>query len=199
MQTKTVEITLPENLLSLGLDKDKIQEEVEKWLVLSLFREGRISSGKAGSLLGIGRRGFLDLLDREGIAYLDYSVEELEEEFRAVREQRQSIMTTSTPLDALRRLEQLYESGFHDTVTDAALRKIVESQAARDHVALRDLENDLRELEQQYQLTSEEFFHRWQAGEMSDTADFMDWNALYQMALEVRERLKLLYNETETT
>jgi predicted HTH domain antitoxin len=86
MQTTTVEITLSEDLLSLGLDKEKVQEEVEKWLVLSLFREGRISSGKAGRLLGIGRRGFLDLLDREGIAYLDYSVEELEEEFRAVRE-----------------------------------------------------------------------------------------------------------------
>ena len=88
MQITTVEITLPEDLLSLGLDKDEIQEEVEKWLVLSLFRKGRISSGKAGSLLGIGRRGFLDLLDREGIAYLDYSVEELGEEFRAVRELR---------------------------------------------------------------------------------------------------------------
>lgn len=88
MQITTVEITLPEDLLSLGLDKDEIQEEVEKWLVLSLFRKGRISSGKAGSLLGIGRRGFLDLLDREGIAYLDYSVEELEEKFRAVRELR---------------------------------------------------------------------------------------------------------------
>jgi len=199
MQTTTVEITLPEDLLSLGLDKEKIQEEVEKWLVLSLFREGRISSGKAGSLLGIGRRGFLDPLDREGIAYLDYSVEELEEEFRVVREQRRSLITTSTPLDALRSLEQLYESGFHDAVTDAALRKIVESQATRDRVALHDLENDLRELEQQYQLTSEEFFHRWQAGEMPDTADFMDWNALYQMALEVRKRLKLLHNEAETT
>ena len=84
-------------------------------------------------------------------------------------------------------------------MTDAALRKIVESQAARERVVLHDLENDLRELEQQYQLTSEEFFHRWQAGEMPDTADFMDWNALYQMALEVRERLKLLHNKTETT
>ena len=200
MQTTTVEITLSEDLLSLmGLDKEKVQEEVEKWLVLSLFREGRISSGKAGRLLGIGRRGFLDLLDREGIAYLDYSVEELEEELRAVREQRGSLMTTSTPLDALRSLEQLYESGFHDAVTDAALRKIVESQATRDRVALHDLENDLRELEQQYQLTSEEFFHRWQAGEMPDTADFMDWNALYQIALEVHERLKLLHNEAETT
>ena len=77
-------------------------------------------------------------------------------------------------------------------MTDAALRKIVESQAARERVVLHDLENDLRELEQQYQLTSEEFFHRWQAGEMPDTANFMDWNALYQMALDVRERLKLL-------
>jgi predicted HTH domain antitoxin len=198
MRTTTVEITLSEDLLSLGLDKEKIQKEIEKWLVLSLFREGKISSGKAGNLLGLGRRGFLDLLDREGIAYLDYSVEELEEEFRAVREQRRSIMTTSTPLDALRSLEQLYESGFHDTVTDAALRKIVESQTTRDRVALHDLENDLRELEQRYQLTSEEFFHRWQAGEMPDTADFMDWNALYQMALEVRGRLKLLQNKTET-
>lgn len=199
MQTMRVEITLPEDLLSLGLDKEKIQEEVEKWLVLSLFREGKISSGKVGSLLGLGRREFLDLLDREGIAYLDYSAEELEEEFRAVHEQRQSIVITSTPLDALRSLEQLYESGFHDTVTDAALRKIVESQAARDRVALHDLKKDLRELEQKYQLTSEEFFHRWQAGEMPDTADFMDWNALYQMALEARERLKILDHETETT
>jgi len=199
MQTETMEITLPKDLLSLGLDKEEIQKEVEKWLVLSLFREGRISSGKAGSLLGIGRRGFLDLLDREGIAYVDHSVKELEEEFRVIREQRKAIMTTSTPLDALHSLEQLYESGFHDAVTDAALHKIVDSQAARERVVLHDLENDLRELEQQYQLTSEEFFHRWQAGEMPDTADFMDWNALYQMALEVRERLKLLQNETETT
>ena len=83
-------------------------------------------------------------------------------------------------------------------MTDAALRKIVESQAARERVVLHDLENDLRELEQQYQLTSEEFFHRWQAGEMPDTANFMDWNALHQMALDVGERLKLLHNETET-
>ena len=57
-------------------------------LCLPLF-EARVEwtqSLRTGSLLGLGRRGFLDLLDKEGIAYLDYSVEELEEEFRAVRE-----------------------------------------------------------------------------------------------------------------
>ena len=84
MQAVTMEITIPKALLSSGLRTEQAQKEIEKWLVISLFREGRISSGKAGSLLGVGRRGFLELLDREGIAYFDYSDEELKEEFQAV-------------------------------------------------------------------------------------------------------------------
>jgi hypothetical protein len=106
-------------------------------------------------------------------------------------------MAISNPLDALRNLEQLYQRGFRDAITDAALLRVASSQAARDEVVLRDLERDLSELEQQYKMSSEEFFQRWQAGEMADTADFMDWNALYQMAREVRERLDLLRGETE--
>jgi predicted HTH domain antitoxin len=86
MQTMTMEITIPKVLFSLGLRKEQIQKEIKKWLVISLFREGRISSGKAGSVLGISRTDFLSLLDQEGIAYLDYSDEELEAEFEAVRE-----------------------------------------------------------------------------------------------------------------
>lgn len=71
---------------------------------------------------------------------------------------RERIITASTPLDTLRNLEQLYQSGFRDPVTDAALLKIASSQAARDEATLRDLERDLGELEQQYQMSSEEFF-----------------------------------------
>ena len=107
-------------------------------------------------------------------------------------------MALSNPMVALRNLEQLYKRGFRDRVTDAALLRIASSQATRDEAILRDLERDLKELEQQYDMSSKEFFGRWQAGEMADTADFMDWNALYQMACEVRERLKLLQSGTET-
>ena len=90
----TIEVTLPESLLFYGLDQQRIQREVEKWLVLTLFREGKVSSGKAlyrvqygaARLLGISRRDFLELLDAEGMAYLDYSTQELEAEFLAVRE-----------------------------------------------------------------------------------------------------------------
>lgn len=70
------------------------------------------------------------------------------------------------------------------------------SQIARDETALRDLERDLADLERQYQMSSEVFFQRWQAGQLGDGADFMDWNALYQMACQVRERLTVLRTET---
>jgi hypothetical protein len=98
----------------------------------------------------------------------------------------------TTPLAALRNLERLYTQGFRDQVTDSALLKVAMSQIARDESALRDIERDLAELEQQYQMSSEVFYRRWQAGELDDAADFMDWNALYQMACQVRERLHVL-------
>ena len=57
----TFEVRLPLPLLRLGLDKDDVQQHVTEWLVLSLFVEGRISSGKAARLLNISRMAFLDL------------------------------------------------------------------------------------------------------------------------------------------
>jgi hypothetical protein len=104
-------------------------------------------------------------------------------------------MIVSNPLSVLRNLEQIYEDGFRDKVTDAVLLRVASSQVARDEAALRDIERDLSELEQQYKMPSDEFFDRWQAGKLDDTADFMDWSALYQMACEVRERLTLLRDE----
>ena len=67
MQAVTMEITIPKALLSSGLRTEQAQKEIEKWLVISLFREGRISSGKAGSLLGVGRRGFLSFWIGKGL------------------------------------------------------------------------------------------------------------------------------------
>ncbi|MCS6843230.1 MAG: UPF0175 family protein [Caldilineales bacterium] len=80
----TLEIRLPTPLLRLGLDREDVEQRVTEWLVISLFVEGRISSGKAARLLNISRSAFLDLLRARGIAYLDYTADELAEEFEAV-------------------------------------------------------------------------------------------------------------------
>jgi predicted HTH domain antitoxin len=79
----TVQVRIPEPLLRYGYQVEDIQQRVIEWLVLSLFSEGRVSSGKAASLLGITRATFLGLLRQRGIAYLDLAPDELEAEFRA--------------------------------------------------------------------------------------------------------------------
>ncbi len=83
MPDTILEIRLPTPLLNFGIGKTEVQRRATEWLVLSLFTEERISSGKAASLLNITRSEFLDLLRQRGIAYLVYSDEELAEEFAA--------------------------------------------------------------------------------------------------------------------
>ena len=82
MNEVTFEVRIPPDLLKF---QDTVQRSINEWLVLSLFTDGFISSGKAAKLLDITRAEFLNLLRKRGIAYIDYSPQELEEEFEAVK------------------------------------------------------------------------------------------------------------------
>ncbi len=84
MSETTLEIRIPASLLQLGIDREEVQNRVTEWLVLSLFTEERISSGKAARLLYMSRIDFLALLRKRGIAYVDYSEAELADEVAAV-------------------------------------------------------------------------------------------------------------------
>ncbi len=79
------QVQLPSSLLQLGLSKDDIQGRIVEWVVLLLFTEGRISSGKAARLLNINRLDFIALLKTRGIAYINYSPEELAEEIETAK------------------------------------------------------------------------------------------------------------------
>jgi predicted HTH domain antitoxin len=81
---KTFEVRIPAPLLQFGIDQNEIQRRIAEWLVLSLFTEGRISSGRAARLMGISRVEFLALLRARGIAYINYTPDDLAEEFAAV-------------------------------------------------------------------------------------------------------------------
>lgn len=86
MLETTFNIRVPSNILDLGLTQDEVQRRVSEWLVFSLFSEGRISSGKAGKLLGITRPEFIELLRSHGIAYINFSEDELKEEVEAAKQ-----------------------------------------------------------------------------------------------------------------
>ncbi len=84
MQNKTFEVSVPASLLEYGFDKNQIQQSINEWLVLSLYTEGKISSGKSANLLNITRLDFLELLRRRGFSYIDFTPEEWKDEMEAV-------------------------------------------------------------------------------------------------------------------
>ncbi len=85
MLEATFEVTVPPALAQFGFNRDHVQRNVKEWLVLSLFTDNHVSSGKAANLLNISRIDFLALLRKRGIAYIDFSQQELDEEFDAVK------------------------------------------------------------------------------------------------------------------
>ena len=95
-------------------------------------------------------------------------------------------------LSELNRINQLYKAGYHDAFLDNALRKIVERQIARDADDLQKIERRLSEFERQFGLTSDEFWKRYTAGQMGDTADYMEWNAYCKMHQRISSRSKIL-------
>jgi predicted HTH domain antitoxin len=79
--TVTVSVNVPQALLfETGLSTEAAGELLLRAFVLSLYRQDRLSSGKAARLLGVHRLEFIRMLAEEKIPYLDYTPEELEAE-----------------------------------------------------------------------------------------------------------------------
>lgn len=60
---------------------------------------------------------------------------------------------------------------------------------------LTQLQTDMAQFEQQYELSSAEFYRRFQAGESDDRLDYVEWASLVQMVQNLQERLRLLTGE----
>jgi predicted HTH domain antitoxin len=81
MDTVTVELRLPRDLVeTLDISPERLDQKAIELIALELFREGKISAGKAAELIGQSKAQFIDLLNSRGVPYLDASPEELAED-----------------------------------------------------------------------------------------------------------------------
>lgn len=62
-------------------------------------------------------------------------------------------------------------------------RQLLDSQVQQTSVSLQilDLEHQLKSFEEKYQMPSEDFYQRFQSGELEDSIDFFEWNAYCEM------------------
>ncbi|MEQ9370516.1 MAG: UPF0175 family protein [Coleofasciculus chthonoplastes F3-SA18-01] len=78
MEELTVRLNLPRDLLGvLDVSETGLEKRIRELIAIELFREGRISSGKGGELLGVSKWDFIQLLSRYKVPYFNQTPENL--------------------------------------------------------------------------------------------------------------------------
>jgi hypothetical protein len=102
-------------------------------------------------------------------------------------------MTTQEKiLNQLQVLETLSKQGSYSDKFVLSLRNIFIEEIKSIEQQIQEIEIDLRTFEQQYQLSSEQFYQQFKKGKLGDEIDFVEWSAFYQMWCSLQERLNLL-------
>lgn len=107
--------------------------------------------------------------------------------------QAQAVDTVTKRRSArLAQLIRIYESGQVSELMDRTLDKLFTVEAAEAHRDVDELRADLLGFEDRFGMTSEEFYNRFEAGEMGDGADFIEWASFYDMYQNAKSRFEAL-------
>ena len=83
MNTVGIQVNIPSDVLSLlRLSKTEMEQEVQHWIALELFRRRRVSAGKAAEIASLSLVEFMDLTRQHHVDWVDYTDEELAVELR---------------------------------------------------------------------------------------------------------------------
>jgi predicted HTH domain antitoxin len=78
---ETVDVKLPSALLrAANLEEGSLSEEAARLLALELYREDKVSLGRAAELCHTSLAAFMDFAAKHGVPPLRYSFEDLEQE-----------------------------------------------------------------------------------------------------------------------
>lgn len=102
---------------------------------------------------------------------------------------------TNPITERLLRLVQLYQTHQASPLMERTINKLFAHELAESDAQLNQLQADLIEFENLYQMSSEEFYTRYQAGKTDDRMDFIEWASLIQMVANLQQRIRLLKGE----
>ena len=78
---ETVDVKLPSELLRVAnLEESSLSQEAARLLAIELYREDKVSLGRAAELCRTPVAAFIDFAAKHGVPPLRYSFEDLEEE-----------------------------------------------------------------------------------------------------------------------
>ena len=89
MSSVNIQIECPANILNaLKETPDEFAQEARILLAAKLYEIGRLSSGRAAELAGLGRVAFFDILKSYKVPVANLTREELKKDFESARKMR---------------------------------------------------------------------------------------------------------------
>jgi hypothetical protein len=79
-----------------------------------------------------------------------------------------------------------------EKIVDNALNKIIHYQLARYRGHINQMNLELEKFEKSYNMSSKQFYHKFEAGELGDAEDFFEWSGLYENILLFQKRIQEL-------
>lgn len=76
-----------------------------------------------------------------------------------------------------------------DEITLRMLDKLIHCLIDDERRRLAPLDDNLKQFEQRYQMSTEDFQHRFNEGKLGDDQDFFEWDAVADMAARLKEKL----------
>lgn len=74
-------------------------------------------------------------------------------------------------------------------IVENTLHKVVCFQLAKYRGYLDQITPDLEKFELKYNMSSEQFYNKFEAGELGDDGDFFEWSSIYENALLFNKRI----------
>lgn len=103
-------------------------------------------------------------------------------------------------LEKVQRLEQYVQltDGQVDWVLESTIDKVLDRERQRLLGQQARLKSQIADFEAQYGWTSEEFYPRFERGELGDEMDLVEWSATIEMVKNLQHIIELL-GERDTT
>lgn len=95
-------------------------------------------------------------------------------------------------VERLKRLEGLVQDFGSDRLVDATINKLIKTKKQELTKRINNIQYELKKLEQAYQISSDEFKDKYNAGHLGDDVDYIKWASLIDMEQRLRKQMRYL-------
>jgi hypothetical protein len=101
------------------------------------------------------------------------------------------ISSNSTTAASRKKMDTLISIGA-GKVVENTLNKVINYQLAKYRNHIEQISGELEKFETNYKMSSEQFYKKFEAGELGDDEDFFEWSSLYENVLLYKKRIEEL-------